>query len=53
MPDIEDEQFGMEVGEAGAMLWCEAGGRWELGTLLGVRRKKLIVQASDCCVITL
>eukprot|EP00965_Chrysotila_dentata_P146436 4835213-Pleurochrysis_carterae.AAC.1 len=44
VPNLDDEEFGMEVGEVGQMLWCQSAGRWELGTLIGTRKKKLLVE---------
>ena len=43
VPDPDDEEFGMEVGEAGSMVWCQVAGRWELGAVAGSRKRKLIV----------
>lgn len=42
-PEIGDEEFGMELGGAGAALWCRIPGRWELGTLRGTQKSKLVV----------
>jgi len=42
-PELGDEEFGMELGGAGTMLWCSLSGRWELGTLKGTQKAKLIV----------
>ena len=42
-PELGDEEFGMELGGAGTVLWCSIAGRWELGTLKGTQKSKLVV----------
>lgn len=45
VPDLSEEEFGMEIGmEIGSMLWCKMNGRWELTRLVGTRARKLLVQ---------
>mmetsp|Transcript_38803 Transcript_38803/g.124568 ORF Transcript_38803/g.124568 Transcript_38803/m.124568 type:complete len:449 (-) Transcript_38803:193-1539(-) len=49
VPEMGDEEFGMELGGAGTTLWCSVSGRWELGTLKGSQKKgmaaaKLVVE---------
>ena len=47
MPNPDDEEFGMEVGEQGQMVWCKVGERWELGTVVGRRKRKLVVSVEE------
>ena len=43
VPDPDDDDFGLEVGGAGQMVWCHVEGRWELGRVEGRRKRKLVV----------
>ena len=44
-------RYGLEIGEDNAMVWCQIGGRWELGKVEGRRgtgqRRKLVVTVEE------
>ena len=43
VPDPDDEDFGMDCGEVGQMVWCQVAGIWHLGTVAGMKKRKLVV----------
>ena len=51
VPDPDDDEYGLEVGEEGHMVWCQIAGRWELGKVEGKRgqgqRRKLVVTVEE------
>ena len=51
VPDPDADEYALEVGEDNAMVWCQVGGRWELGKVQGRRgvgtRRKLVVTVEE------
>ena len=46
VPDPDNEELGMELGGEGQMVWCQVGGTtgtWALGTVVGTRKRKVVV----------
>ena len=47
VPDPDEDEYALEVGEDNAKVWCQIAGRWELGEVQGRRgvghRRKLVV----------
>ena len=46
VPDPDNEDYGMELGEA-STVWCMVEGKWCLGTVIGGRKRKVVVQVDD------
>lgn len=51
VPDPDEDEYALEVGEDSAKVWCQIGGRWELGEVQGRRgvgqRRKLVVRVEE------
>ena len=51
VPDPDADEYALEIGEDNAMVWCQVGGRWELGKVMGRRgvgqRRKLVVSVDE------
>ena len=51
VPDPDEDEYGLELGEDDPMVWCQIAGRWELGKVEGRRgvgqRRKLVVTVED------
>jgi len=47
VPDPSDEDFGLEFGDEGQMVWCQVQGVWELGTVAGRHKRKLVVRVQE------
>ena len=47
VPDPDEDEYGLEVGDDNSMVWGQIAGRWELGKVEGKRgtgsRRKLVV----------
>ena len=46
VPDPDNEELGMELGES-ATVWCQVEGKWCLGTVVGTRKRKVVVQVDE------
>ena len=52
VPDPDNEELGMELGGEGQMVWCQVGGTsgtWALGTVVGTRKRKMVVLVEKVC----
>ena len=51
VPDPDEDEYALEVGEDSAKVWCQISGRWELGEVQGRRgvgqRRKLVVVVGE------
>jgi myosin-5 len=51
VPDPDEDEYALEVGEDNSKVWCQIAGRWELGEVQGRRgvghRRKLVVTVEE------
>ncbi len=47
VPDPDNEELGMELGGEGQMVWCQVEGKWSLGTVVGSRKRKVVVMVEE------
>ena len=47
VPDPDNEDLGMELGGEGQVVWCQVEGRWYIGTVIGTKKRKVVVSVND------